>query len=64
MSEKEEKKGEGNISESDAFEATPEFHESLEEMNDDFFAEHDPEFYALLKKVGGANVNEEAAKGD
>jgi hypothetical protein len=36
--------------ESDGLEASPEFMDQMEDMDSDFFEQHDPEFAALLKK--------------
>jgi hypothetical protein len=35
---------------SDGLDASPEFMDQMEDMDQDFFDEHDPEFAALLKK--------------
>lgn len=57
-------KGEGSFSASDNMEADPEFQDSMEEMTDDFFKETDPEFHALLKKVGGHIADEDPTEED
>lgn len=43
--------------ESDGIEASPEFDEVMEEMNENFFEEEDPEFAELLKRVKRENAN-------